>query len=160
MTELLFQKATTGLAPACEEANYWLRKKKIGAVILVEPREPRNGAFFRKWWALIDLAFSYWRDGVKPMEYKGEPVQPNFERFRKDVTIKAGFFDVVVNINGELRLEARSLAWAKMDEIEFTKLYDATIAVLLNKVFNGQNAKHLTETELRSLAKQITEFAG
>jgi hypothetical protein len=37
--ELLFQKGSTGLVCACEEATQWLSKKKLGATILVEPRE-------------------------------------------------------------------------------------------------------------------------
>lgn len=158
--ELLFQKATSGLAPACEEAQDWLRKKKLGATILVEPREMRNGAFFRKWWALVKLGYDYWSENVQTLEYKGERVLPNFDRFRKDVTISAGFFNPVVNLKGELRVEAESLKWASMSEERFAELYDATIHVLLQRVFNGKICPTWSEEQLRRVADQIMEFAA
>lgn len=158
--ELLFLKATSGLAPACEESQDWLRKKKLGATILVEPREMRNGAFFRKWWALVTLGFDHWSDSVQTLEYKGERVLPNFGRFRKDVTISAGFYYPVVNLKGEVRIEAESLKWASMSEKRFTELYDATIRVLLQRVFNGQVCPTWSEEQLRRVAQEIEAFAA
>lgn len=160
MTELLFQKGATGLIPACEEASEWLRKKKLGATILVEPREMRNGPFFKKWWALVSLAYDYWSENVQTVEYKGARVLPNKQRFRKDVTIMAGFYEAVVNIKGEVRLEAESLKWAKMSEERFTELYDATINALLQNVFNGKVCPTWSEEELRSVAEQVLQFAA
>lgn len=158
--ELLFQKGSTGLVSACQEATDWLSKKKLGATILVEPREMRNGAFFRKYWALVKLGFDYWSEVAAPIEYRGQPVLPEFDRFRKDVTILAGFYHPVVNLKGEVRIEAESLKWASMTEETFAKLYDATIQVLLAKVFNGRVCKHWTEQQLRDVAAQVLEFAA
>jgi hypothetical protein len=158
--EFLFQKGGTGLLPACEEATEWLRKKKLGAVIMVEPREMRNGSFFKKWFALLEMAYSYWSETVKPMEYRGQPVLPSFVRFRKDMTILAGYYEAVANLKGEVRIEASSIAWASMNEETFTKLYDATIQVLLQRVFNGTVCKSWTESELRSVSEQILAFAA
>src|SRR5688572_18042975 len=122
-------KTPTGLAPACEEAREWLSKKKLGATIMIEPREMRNGKFFKKWFALVEMAYGYWAESVQPMEFKGRPVLPSFQRFRKDVTIWAGYYEPVVNLKGEVRIEALSISWASMDEETFAKLYDATINV-------------------------------
>jgi uncharacterized protein DUF1367 len=158
--ELLFQKGSTGLVPACEEATQWLSKKKLGATILVEPREMRNGKLFRKWWALVKLGYDYWSENAVTVEYRGQPVLPEFDRFRKDVTIVAGFHHAVVNIKGEVRIEADSLKWASMDEDTFTKLYDATIQVLLSKVFNGKVCKQWSEEQLRRVAEEVLSFAA
>jgi len=160
VSEFLFQKGAAGLVPACEEANEWLRKKKLGAIIMVEPHEMRNGAFFKKWFALLEMAYSYWSETVQPMEYRGQPVRPAFQRFRKDMTILSGYYEAVTNIKGEVRIEAASIAWASMDEETFGKLYDATIQVLLSKVFNGRVCKRWTESELRSVSEQIMSFAA
>ena len=160
MTELLFQKGSTGLVSACEEATQWLSKKKLGATILVEPREMRNGKFFKKWFALVEMAYAYWSEAVEPLEYKGQPVRPAFTRFRKDVTILAGYYDAVVNLKGEMRIEAASIAWANMSEETFTKLYDATIQVLLAKIFNGKVCQHWSERQLRDVAAQVLGFAA
>jgi len=155
-----FIKSPTGLIPACEEAREWLAKKKMGSTIMVEPREMRNGPFFKKWFALVEMAYGYWSETVKPMEFKGRPVLPSFVRFRKDVTIWAGYYDAVVNLKGEVRIEAQSIAWASMDEHTFTKLYDATIQVLLAKVFNGTTCQKWDESQLRQVSGQILEFAA
>ena len=158
--ELLFRKGQGTLLPACDEAEEWLRKKKLGALILVEPREMRNGGFFRKWWALVKLGFYYWSETAITMEYKGQKVLPEFERFRKDITILAGFYRPVVNLKGEMRIEAESLKWASMNEERFTQLYDATIQVLLRQVFNGKVCARWSEQQLREIAEQILQFAA
>lgn len=158
--ELLFTRTKLGLVPASEEGAEWLSKKKLGATILVEPREMRNGAYFRKWWALVDLGYQYWSESAQTVEFQGRPVLPEFDRFRKDVTISAGFYYPVVNLKGEVRIEPESLKWASMSEERFGKLYDATIQVLLSRVFNGKVCKSWTEQELRHVAEQILEFAA
>jgi hypothetical protein len=146
--------------PACEEAQDWLKKKKFGVTILVEPREMRNGAFFRKWWALVQLGYEYWSECAHTIQYKGQDVLPEFDRFRKDVTILSGHYHAVVNLKGEIRIEADSLKWASMDEETFRKLYDSTIQVLLTRVFNGEICKQWTEEELRRVVDQVLEFAA
>ncbi len=153
-----FLKATNGLVPMDEQASEWLRKKKQGAVIEVEAKEIRNGAFFRKWWALVQLGYDYWSHDAKT-EHNGVPILPNFDRFRKDVTISAGFYYPVVNIKGEVRLEPESLKWASMTEERFDQLYSATIQVMLDKVFNGVNCAKWSEEELRGVVDQIQGFA-
>lgn len=160
MAEFLFTRRQGALVPASEEGSEWLKRKKHGATILVEPREMRNGAYHRKWFALVKLAFDYWSENAATIEYRGAPVLPDFDRFRKDVTISAGFYRPVVNLKGELRIEPESLKWASMDETRFGELYEATIRVLLARVFNGKVCPTWTEDELRSVAEQILEFAA
>lgn len=159
MSELVFLKAQHGLIPASETAAEWLKRKKLGSRILVEAREMRNAAFHAKFFALLHLAYDHWSEAVHALEYKGEPVLPEFERFRKDVIILASFYHSVINIKGEVRIEADSLKWASMSEETFTKLYDATIRVLLRRVFNGTLCPTWSEEQLRSVAEQILEFA-
>lgn len=156
----MIKTASGGLAPADERAQAWLARKKIGATVLVDAREMRNGAFFRRWWALVNLGYDYWSESVQTIEYKGEPVLPDFERFRKDITISCGFYQAVVNLKGEMRIEAESLKWSSMTEERFTELYDATINVMLKRVFNGKVCPTWTEDQLRDVAEQILEFAA
>jgi|SRR5712671_59283 len=158
--EFLFIKSASGLLPATEEATEWLATKKLGSTVLVEPRGIRNGAFHRKFFALIDLAFDYWSDSAKTLEYKGQAVLPDRERFRKDVIILAGFYRAVTNIKGEIRLEPESLRWASMTEERFGQLFEATIRVLLQRVFNGRVCPEWSEEQLRSVAEQILSFAA
>jgi hypothetical protein len=156
----LFTKGTSGLLPADDETRVWFNRLKLGATVHSEAREMRNGAFFRKWWALVKLGYDYWSEAAETVEYKGQPVLPEFDRFRKDVTILAGFYKPVVNLKGEVRIEPESLKWSQMTEDRFAKLYDGTIQVLLQRVFNGKVCKRWSEDELRRVSDQVLEFAA
>lgn len=157
--EILLIKTPGGFMPADDEAQEKCRKFRLGSLAKLDVVQMRNGAFFKKWWALVKLGYDYWSETCEPMEFKGKPVLPNFDRFRKDVTIMAGFYEPTWNVNGEMRIEADSLSFANMPEETFEKLYSATINVLLRKVFNGKRMRAWTEEELRSVASQISEFA-
>jgi hypothetical protein len=157
--EILLIKTPSGFMPADDEAQEQCKKFRLGSLARLDVVQMRNGAFFRKWWALVKLGYDYFTDTCEMQEYKGHPIKPEFDRFRKDVTILAGFYRPVWNVNGEMRIEAESLAWANMTEERFEKLYSATIDVLLKKVFNGKRMRAWTEEELRSVANRIAEFA-
>lgn len=156
---LLLMKTQTGLVAVDDESRAGLAKLKLGSISRLEIRQMRNGQFFRKWWALVKLGYDYFSESCQTQEYKGKPVEPEFDRFRKDVTIMAGFYRPVWNIKNEMRIEPESLAWASMTEDRFEQLYSATIKVLLDKVFNGTCADQWTEEQLRQVAEQIQEFA-
>lgn len=151
----MLKTATGALVPANDESIEAVKKFKIGNVIKVDVVQMRNGPFFRKWWLLAQLAFDIWKDTATMPLYRGEPVQANFEKFRKDLTIMAGYYHPVANINSEVRLEADSLAWASMEEETFEKLYSATINAVLQKVLGKTD---WDEDKLRNTVNQLMEF--
>ncbi|PSU19939.1 hypothetical protein CTM97_18550 [Photobacterium phosphoreum] len=62
--------------------------------------------------------------------------EKSFEAYRKWVIIESGFYDVVVLPNGTIRREAKSIRFAKMDDVEFSELYQASFGVLWNSILN------------------------
>ena len=86
---------------------------KMGEVVSCEATKPRNYRFLRKYFALLNLAFDYW----EPPEgqYKGQTIEKEFERFRKDVQIMAGYGRPVWNINSEIR-HGKSVDQLRQDE--------------------------------------------
>lgn len=150
-------RSEIGLLPADNKTREWFSKLKIGAQIMAQVTQPRNPAFHRKFFALLNYGFEHWAETQKGVEYKGEPVQPDFERFRKDITILAGHYHAVVTIKGQVRMEADSISFASMNQEEFEKLYSQVIEVLLTRVFK---ASHWTEEALRSVIEGICEFAA
>jgi len=58
-----------------------------------------------------------------------------FDRFRKDLTILAGFYEQTVRLNGEVRTEAKSLSYASMEPDEFERCYNAMINAAIKHVF-------------------------
>ena len=149
MTELTLIKRIDGsLAPATHQDAEKVAKLKVGQGLRGEWKRRRNVGFHRKYFALLNIGF----DAFEPTEqaYRGMPVQKNFDRFRKDVICAAGFYDVVANLNGDVRAEARSISFAKMDQDEFEQLYSKTADVLLQRVL-----RTYTRADLDQQVEQI-----
>lgn len=156
MAEILLVKTPHGiLVPANDEEAATLSKFKAGATIKCNVSEMRNGAFFRRWWLLAKFAFDVWSETAPRAMYKGEPVQHSFDRFRKDLVILTGRHRAVFNALGEMRLEADSISWAKMDEGAFSRMYSETINVILGKVLNRPD---ITEDRLRNHIDHLMSF--
>ena len=102
MSDVVLVKTLNGaLAPADEEARALIEKLKAGQGVRATIRRTRNIKFHRKAFALFKLAFDVW-EPVTPLEYQGLPVAKDFDRFRKDMTILAGFYKAVYNARGEV----------------------------------------------------------
>ena len=121
--------------------------------------QPRNVDHHRKYFALLNYAFECWEPKMRPSQeqfVRTWPLDPqkSFDRFRKDIIILAGFYEASYRLNGEVRLEARSIAFGNMTQEEFEELYSKTIDVIVDKVMTGY-----TGDELREIVDQIMEFA-
>ena len=156
MTTIYLRKTLGGFLPDTEEDQEKCKRFKMGDVCKAEVVNPRNYKFLRKWFALLKVGYDLWEETCPRHKHKGVDVLPDFERFRRDVTILSGFAKTVVNIRGELRLEAESVAFANMSEERFEELYSATINVLLHKVLTGRG---ISEMLLRNMADLVLDFA-
>lgn len=152
--EIAFIKTPQGLVPLDDDEAEKMRRFKNGAVVRSDFKAMRNGGFFRKWWALVKMAFDLSSERMQPMMHKGVEVKPCYERFRKDVTILAGHYTPVFNALGEVRLEADSLRWSEMSEEEFDKLYSDTIDCILQKIL-----PHIKREELDRAVRLTLGFA-
>ena len=156
MSEIYLSKTASGsLAPASEEDAALLKRFKIGAVVRCEVSGMRNYEYHKKFFALVKFAYDHWSDSAS-LTYRGQPVLPSFDRFRRDVTILAGHGHPVANLRGEVRFEADSISFCSMTPETFEALYSATIDVVLNKILTG---KGYTEEKLRELVDQTLAFA-
>ena len=156
MAEMLLMRTAGGtLAPQCDEDAERIRRYKVGATIRCVTSEIRNSAFHKKWWALAKLAFDLWSETMPDQEYRGQEVQRSFQRFRRDLIILAGHFQPVWAVNGEMRVEAKSISFARMDSETFEALYSATINAVLAKILTHTK---LTEADLRAQVDRVLEF--
>jgi hypothetical protein len=131
MDMVLLKTANGTLAPANDETAERIAKMKLGEAVRGDFKKMHNYRFFKKWFALVRMAFEFWSETQEPQMFRGMPILPEFERFRKDLTISAGFFRPVWNIRNEMRVEAESIAWNEMDLPRFEELYSATINAIL-----------------------------
>lgn len=146
---------STGYAPADEEAIA-ARKRwhKPGTIVTADVKVPRNPKFLKKYMALLRLGFEAWEPPAEH-QYKGKPIEKDFDRYRHDVAILAGYYTPVWNLKGEMRIEPKSIAFDAMPEEEFDALYSATINVLLKQVLGSQG---YTAEEVDRQVEQILRF--
>lgn len=153
MTDIVLMKTAGGaLVPADPQAAEYIAKLKLGAGVRATIVRQNNLQFHRKFFALLNLGFEAWEPGE--LLYKGVPVAKQFDQFRKDIVILAGFYTSVVNFRGEVRLVAKSLSFASMPQEEREALYSAVINVLLSRVLT-----QYTREDLDNVVEQILGFA-
>jgi len=128
--------------------------------------KPRNIQFHRKYFALMKYAFDCWElpevtyqgrpiDKENDIYYfNGMPVEKNYETFRKNIQILAGFGDPVFTLKGELRFESRSISFGSMSEDEFESLYSSVINVILKHVL-----KNHSRADLDQIVSEVLNFA-
>ena len=145
-------KTHVGFIPADPATEEWCKKVKIGQGIHGRFKKVRNYAFLKKYFALLTVAYDNWDPGEISSQY-GVP-EKNFERFRADVTILSGYYETTIRLDGSVRIEPKSISFAKMDEDEFEKLYNATIDVLIKHVYK----QGLDKDELDAIVEQYLSF--
>lgn len=119
--------------PFMEEDAELIKKVAVGKVLHSEWKELRNSAFHKKYFSMLKFAFDHWN----PKDVYGINIQKNFDVFREQVTIRAGYYVQVFDLDGNFQLHAKSIAFGRMTQDEFEKLYSATIDVILSDVFTG-----------------------
>lgn len=152
---MLFRRIENLLSPVDDEAHDYVTAMSKSDVVSAEFRKARNTQFHRKFFALLKFAFDVWSERCGQREYKGKTVEPNFERFRADVTILAGYYEPIFDVRGDTRLQAKSIAFSRMDEAEFADLYSRVIDVLLNKVFPDLE---MTEADLTQAVDNVLSY--
>lgn len=143
------------LLPADDEQADLLSKIPAAALVRVTVARVRNGKFLRKYFALLKFAFDMWTELQPKREHRGQLVVTSFDRFRDEVTILAGHYEAVFSVSGELRLQAKSVSFAKMSEEDFEKFYSHVIDVLLQKVLHSDR---LTPEKMRAYVEQVLAF--
>lgn len=110
-----------------------LQKFKNGEMYKVEVKRFRNPAFHRKVFAFFKFCFDHWAAEKTKLQYVDEVTQ--FDTFRKDLTVLAGFSVAIYTINGGVRLEPKSLAFGNMEQDEFERCYSALINAAMRTIF-------------------------
>lgn len=150
MAEILVSKAQGGiLVPMDDAAQQYITKLKLGDMLRIKVTKVNNPAFHRKLFALLNVGFEAWEPEEKT--YKGQVIQKNFEQFRNDCVILAGFYDTTITLKGDVRLTAKSLSFSSMEHDERETLYNSIINVLLQRVLTSYTKDDLEEVVARVL---------
>jgi len=81
-------------------------------------------------------------------------LEKSFDAFRKDVTIRAGFYDLEMSPSG-LQKKARSLSFGSMAQEDFNAWYKAVFSVIWNLVL----VRHFeTEEQMENAVNSMLEY--
>lgn len=139
------------LVPSLPDDEEKLKKIKSGELLSVDIVRPRNAMFHRKFFALLHVGFDSWNPPSITSKF-GQP-EKSFEQFREDVTILAGRYESTIRLNGEVRVVAKSISFAKMSQEEFEDLYNSVINVVLDRVLTNY-----TKGDLLNQVNKIMNF--
>lgn len=121
---LLFRKHMGKLVPAEDAAEEWLSRQPAGKDMwLPRPKRARNSQWHRKYMKLLSIVY----------ENLPEPVAehyPTFDRFRKSLMVGIGRYDTWQTRRGETLLEPHSLAFDKMDQDEFERVWADSVKAI------------------------------
>jgi len=152
MTDIFVTKVKTAtsyaLMPAHQSDLEAIKKLPNGEPVRCKVTRVRNVGHHRKFFALLKHLFEIW----EPDE-RNQVGEKNFDRFRDDLTILAGYYKQYVRIDGSTRTEAESISFASMSQDTFEGLFDKMIDVGLKYV-----ATNYTGDELRAVVDGILEF--
>lgn len=113
------------IVPADEESRETLKTVPEGVVIKCEFFLNRDYQKHKKFFAFLKATFD---------------MQEHFtemDNYRTWLTMKAGWYDTIVAPNGRVIFQPKSIAFDKMEQDDFNKLYSTCIDVFLRELGKG-----------------------
>lgn len=137
--------------------GFWRRAINLepGEMAQAEMTIPRNYLFHKKLFALLNVGYEAFEPNRKHKSYKGKTIEKNFDQFREDVTILAGFYEQTFDLKGRMKIRAKSISFAKMDDAQFSELYEAVLTVILREVC----VNYKDRDELNAVVERVMGFA-
>lgn len=129
------------LVPLDEKEAEALKSLKNGEQYEIEIIRTRNPAFHRKVFAFLNFCFQYWSAERTELRFQDEQAQ--FETFRKNLLVLAGYRVVTYKINGDFRVEAASMSFGNMEQDEFEQCYKALINAAIKHVFGNTKDENI-----------------
>lgn len=132
MAKALMRKELNGLRPLDAQGEEALSKIKLGDMVMVEFKRPRNAKHHRKLWALLSLVIG------------NQDHYQTAEQLLNGLKCATGHADEYPMKNGQgVVMIPRSISFASMDQTEFEQWYDRAIAVICKHVIPGLSQEDL-----------------
>lgn len=138
--QLLKRGLQTVLVPTDDESLAAIKRLRPGEEIWCDFRKARNPKHHRQYFALLHLVF------------ENQEKYRHFEHFRKAVQIAAGHVDELITLEGEVLMLPKSVDYASLDEIEFSKVFSETMAVCVDNFLQGVDLNYLRDEVSRYAA--------
>ena len=138
MPELLMLKKSGVLWPASDDAAEALRGIKNGSIIKTKVTQPRNTRHHRLFFLLLK----------KVVENSDE--YETTEALLIALKIALGHVNTIIGHDGQVYHVPKSIAFHKMDQIEFNQFYDRCVAVICKYFLPGVSDQELRK-EVQSM---------
>lgn len=114
--KVLVKKTLSGLKPVYASDVDIYNKISLDEEFEIDYKRVRNAKFHRKFFKLIQTVF------------ENQEKYRVLDELREDLTIAAGYHYEHINyLTGEVKIKAKSISYASMDDVEFSELYNAVI---------------------------------
>lgn len=114
--KVLVKKTLSGLKPVYASDVDVYNKISLDEEFEIDYKRVRNAKFHRKFFKLIQTVF------------ENQEKYRVLDELREDLTIAAGYHYEHINyLTGEVKIKAKSISYASMDDVEFSELYNAVI---------------------------------
>lgn len=156
MSTLVLQRCRGVLVPVDDASRAFVAALLPGDGVEVDATAHHNVRLHRKLFALLRLAYDAW----EPLREHDERLTPikSFEAFRKDVLILAGHADTEVTPKGNVRVVARSMAFAVTDGAALPSLYERVFEVLWERVL--KHCRYRSPAEVEQTLARIVDFGS
>lgn len=128
------------LAPSLPDDEIALSSLKRGEIVEVTLKKPRNSAFNRKYFAMLQIV-------VDNTEYD------NSEQILHLLKLKLGYYDEIISTNGKVVYIPKSISFAKMTPDEFSRFYNQSINIILRDFLTSWK-----DSDIDSAINQIIRF--
>lgn len=133
-------KTSVGLIPYNDLEADKFKRFKSGSMYGIEIKEQRNYGFHKKVFAFMNYCFEFW---TNDNQYQTE--QTSFDVFRANLTVLAGYKNVYYKIDGSVRVEAKSISYASMEQSDFEHYYQALIQAAMDKIFKDCDESYYSQ---------------
>lgn len=132
-----------GLVPLYDDDFEEKKRLKEGQEYIVEVKLARNLDFHRKYFAMLSAAWYLLTPPQRAFFTQGAHGETfGKEAFRRTAQVTAGYFDPIFDLREKRwQRSVRSIAFDKMDEAEFEKLYHAVYDVVMDILANNGTSK-------------------
>lgn len=151
MATIWLRKLYDTFCPADEVSADLMEKFKANGVYKAELTQPRNIGFHRKYFSLLNLAYENYEQ--PEVFHNGIRVYKSFERFREEVTISCGHWELELNKRNNVVQRAKSISFAEMGQVEFEELFSMAITVIMNEYL------HYDQGNMDSLVNRVLQYA-
>jgi hypothetical protein len=141
--KILLRNTVHGLIPLYDDDYEEKKKLKVGVEYKAEIKLARNISFHRKYFGMLDAAW-YLLTERQRMFFTQSDRGETFgkEAFRRTVQVTAGYFDPIFDLKEKRwQKSVRSIAFDRMDEAEFEKLYHAVYDVVMDILATNGTSK-------------------